>query len=119
MPRLFEPLNLGRLCLPNRVLVAPMCQYSARDGVAGDWHLMHLGALAISGAGLLILEATAVSAAGRITAVDLCLYEERHEAALARVLAALRACSPIPLALQFAHAGRKASTRVPWEGGAQ
>jgi len=119
MPRLFEPLNLGRLRLPNRIVVAPMCQYSARDGAATDWHLMHLGALAISGAGLLILEATAVGAAGRITAADLCLYEDSHETALARVLAALRTCSPIPLALQLAHAGRKASTRVPWEGGAQ
>jgi 2,4-dienoyl-CoA reductase-like NADH-dependent reductase (Old Yellow Enzyme family) len=119
MPRLFEPLNLGPLCLPNRILVAPMCQYSARDGAAGDWHLIHLGALALSGAGLLILEATAVSAAGRITAADLCLYEDRHEAALARLIDALRTYSPIPLALQLAHAGRKASTHVPWEGGAQ
>jgi 2,4-dienoyl-CoA reductase-like NADH-dependent reductase (Old Yellow Enzyme family) len=119
MPLLFEPLQLGGLRLPNRILIAPMCQYSAPQGAAGDWHLMHLGALAISGAGLLILEATAVSAAGRISPQDLCLYSDAHEAALARVLAALRACAPIPLAVQLAHAGRKGSTRVPWDGGAQ
>jgi 2,4-dienoyl-CoA reductase-like NADH-dependent reductase (Old Yellow Enzyme family) len=119
MPRLFEPLRLGSLQLPNRILIAPMCQYSAPEGAAGDWHLMHLGSLAISGAGLLILEATAVSAAGRISPSDLCLYRDTHEAALAHVIAALRACSPIPVALQLAHAGRKGSTRVPWEGGGQ
>jgi 2,4-dienoyl-CoA reductase-like NADH-dependent reductase (Old Yellow Enzyme family) len=119
MPRLFEPLQLGSLRLANRILIAPMCQYSAEQGAASDWHLMHLGALAISGAGLLIVEATAVSAAARISPADLCLYSDAHEAAAARVRAALRACSPIPVALQLAHAGRKGSTRVPWEGGGQ
>jgi 2,4-dienoyl-CoA reductase-like NADH-dependent reductase (Old Yellow Enzyme family) len=119
MPRLFEPLQLGALRLPNRIIIAPMCQYSADDGAASDWHLIHLGHLALSGAGLLILEATAVSAPGRISPQDLCLYSDTHEAALARVLAALRRYAPIPLALQLAHAGRKASTRVPWEGGGQ
>jgi 2,4-dienoyl-CoA reductase-like NADH-dependent reductase (Old Yellow Enzyme family) len=119
MPRLFEPLLLGGLLLPNRILIAPMCQYSAQAGAAGDWHLIHLGQLALSGAGLLILEATAVSPSARISPQDLCLYSDAQESALARVLAALRRYSPIPLALQLAHAGRKGSTRVPWEGGGQ
>jgi 2,4-dienoyl-CoA reductase-like NADH-dependent reductase (Old Yellow Enzyme family) len=119
MPRLFEPLQLGALQLPNRIIIAPMCQYSADDGAATDWHLIHLGHLALSGAGLLVLEATAVSAPGRISPADLCLYSDAHEAALARTLSALRRYSPIPIAVQLAHAGRKASTRVPWEGGGQ
>jgi len=119
MPHLFDPLRIGRLELPNRILVAPMCQYSAVDGTPGDWHLIHLGHLALSGAGLLIVEATAVSAEGRITAGDLGLYGDANEAGLARVLAAVRAHAPIPLALQLAHAGRKASSRAPWDGGAQ
>ncbi|HUP09280.1 MAG TPA: NADH:flavin oxidoreductase/NADH oxidase [Caldimonas sp.] len=119
MPRLFDPLRIGRLELPNRILIAPMCQYSAVEGTPGDWHLIHLGHLALSGAGLLIVEATAVSAEGRITAGDLGLYSDANEAGLARVLSAVRAHAPIALALQLAHAGRKASSRAPWEGGAQ
>lgn len=118
-PALFESLHIGRLQLPNRIVIAPMCQYSAVDGSATDWHLIHLGHLALSGAGLLILEATAVQAEGRITPGCLGLYSDANEAALARVLAAVRAHSPIPLAIQLAHAGRKASSRAPWEGGAQ
>jgi 2,4-dienoyl-CoA reductase-like NADH-dependent reductase (Old Yellow Enzyme family) len=116
---LFEPLSLGSLTLPNRTVIAPMCQYSAQDGSATDWHLIHLGHLALSGAGLLILEATAVERQGRITPGCLGLYVDENEAALARVLAGVRAHSPMPLAIQLAHAGRKASSRVPWEGGAQ
>ena len=119
MSRLFEPLQLGTLALPNRILIAPMCQYSATEGTPGDWHLIHLGHLALSGAGLLIVEATAVSPEGRITPGDLGLYDDANEAGIARVLAAVRACSPIALALQLAHAGRKGSSRVPWEGGTQ
>jgi 2,4-dienoyl-CoA reductase-like NADH-dependent reductase (Old Yellow Enzyme family) len=119
MSPLFEPLDLGPLRLTNRIVVAPMCQYSALDGCAGDWHLVHLGQLAISGAGLLILEATAVSPVGRISAQDLGLYSDANETALARILSALREWSPIPLALQLSHAGRKASSRAPWEGGGQ
>jgi 2,4-dienoyl-CoA reductase-like NADH-dependent reductase (Old Yellow Enzyme family) len=119
MPHLFDPFRIGRLELPNRILVAPMCQYSADDGTPGDWHLIHLGHLALSGAGLLIVEATAVSPEGRITAGDLGLYTDANEAALARVLASVRAHASIPLALQLAHAGRKASSRAPWDGGAQ
>jgi 2,4-dienoyl-CoA reductase-like NADH-dependent reductase (Old Yellow Enzyme family) len=119
MPRLFTPLSLGNLTLANRIVIAPMCQYSAEDGTPGDWHLIHLGHLALSGAGMLILEATAVSPEGRITPGCLGLYSDANEAGLARVLAALRAHSPIAIAMQIAHAGRKGSSRAPWDGGAQ
>ena len=118
MAKLFESLALGDLTLANRIVIAPMCQYSAEDGVAGDWHLVHLGSLALSGAGLLLLEATAVSPEARITAGDLGLYSDGNEQALARILAAIRKMSPIALGIQIAHAGRKASSRRPWEGGA-
>ena len=119
MSRLFEPLSLGTLRIENRIIVAPMCQYSADDGSATDWHTMHLGSLSLSGAGLLILEATAVSREGRISPFDLGLYSDGNEAALARTLAAVRTYSPMPVAVQLAHAGRKASSRPPWEGGGQ
>jgi 2,4-dienoyl-CoA reductase-like NADH-dependent reductase (Old Yellow Enzyme family) len=117
--RLFSPLSIGGLTLPNRIIVAPMCQYSAVEGSATDWHMMHLGHLALSGAALLTTEATAVSADARISSGDLGLYSDDNAAALARVVAAIRAYSPIKMAVQLAHAGRKASTRVPWEGGRQ
>src|SRR5262245_17610364 len=114
MSALFQPLALGDLKLPNRIVIAPMCQYSADgEGSATDWHLMHLGHLALSGAGLLIVEATAVSAAGRISPTDLGLYSDANESALERILALIRQHSPIPVALQLAHAGRKGSCRVP------
>jgi 2,4-dienoyl-CoA reductase-like NADH-dependent reductase (Old Yellow Enzyme family) len=119
MSRLFEPLQIGTLALRNRIIIAPMCQYSATDGSATDWHLIHLGHLALSGASLMILEATAVVPEGRITAGDLGLYSDANEHALARVLGAVRAHSPIKIGMQLAHAGRKASSRAPWEGGAQ
>ncbi len=119
MSRLFEPLRLGELRLDNRIVIAPMCQYSAKDGAASDWHMIHLGHLALSGAGLMILEATAVSPEGRISPEDLGLYSDADEAALARVLTAIRAYSPIKVAVQLAHAGRKASSRPPWDGGTQ
>ena len=115
MSRLFEPLQLGALRLPNRIIIAPMCQYSAEAGSATDWHLIHLGHLALSGAGLLITEATAVSDVGRISPQDLGLYSDANEAALARVLAGIRAHSPIPVAIQLSHAGRKGSSRAPWD----
>ena len=118
MSSLFSERTLGPLSLPNRIVIAPMCQYSAEDGNAADWHLMHLGQLALSGAGLLIIEATAVEAAGRITPGDLGLYSDANEAALARVLAVLRRHSPMPVGIQLGHAGRKASSHVPWAGGA-
>lgn len=119
MSRLFEPLALGGLTLENRVIVAPMCQYAVEDGTAADWHMVHLGHLALSGAGLLTLEATAVSAEGRISPRDLGLFSDENEAGLARVLTAIRSISPIPVAIQLGHAGRKASSRSPFEGGAQ
>jgi 2,4-dienoyl-CoA reductase-like NADH-dependent reductase (Old Yellow Enzyme family) len=119
MSLLFEPLRLGELRLANRIVIAPMCQYSAEEGSAVDWHLIHLGHLALSGAGLLIFEATAISAEGRITPGDLGLYSDANEAALKRVIGAIRKISPIPLGVQLAHAGRKASSREPWNGGKQ
>ena len=117
--QLFTPLQLGPLRLDNRIVIAPMCQYSATEGTPGDWHLIHLGHLALSGAGLMILEATAVEAEGRISPGDLGLYSDANEEGLARVLAATRAHSPIKIAMQLGHAGRKASSRAPWEGGKQ
>ena len=116
---LFSPLKLGGVTLENRIMVSPMCQYSALDGCAGAWHMLHLGSLALSGAGLLCLEATAVEAEGRISLGDLGLYDEATEAALVPVLAAIRAHLKIALGIQIAHAGRKASTPVPWQGGGQ
>jgi 2,4-dienoyl-CoA reductase-like NADH-dependent reductase (Old Yellow Enzyme family) len=117
--RLFEPLTLDDLALENRILIAPMCQYSARDGAATDWHMMHLGQLAMSGAGLLTLEATAISPEARITDWDLGLYDDATERALGRVLGAIREYAPIPVCIQIAHAGRKASSEAPWTGGQQ
>ena len=119
MSHLFQPLAIGSLALANRIVVAPMCQYSATDGSATDWHTIHLGQLAQSGAGMLVIEATAVLEDGRITTGDLGLYSDANEAALARVLAAVRPHSTTRIGMQLAHAGRKASSRVPWEGGAQ
>jgi 2,4-dienoyl-CoA reductase-like NADH-dependent reductase (Old Yellow Enzyme family) len=119
MSQLFESLKIGGLQLDNRIIIAPMCQYSAAEGTPGDWHLIHLGHLALSGAGMMIVEATAVSPEGRITPWDLGLYSDANELGLARVLDAVRANSPIKLGMQLAHAGRKASSRAPWQGGAQ
>ncbi len=119
MAKLFEPIVIGGLSLPNRIVIAPMCQYSADDGRMTDWHLMHLGQFAISGAGVLTIEAAAVSPDGRITYADVGLYDDATEAAMARVLAAVRQWSDIKVAIQLAHAGRKASTAKPWDGGVQ
>ncbi len=119
MPHLFDPLRIGELELENRIIIAPMCQYSADNGSATDWHLIHLGSLSLSGAGMLITEATAVSPEGRISPEDLGLYSDANEAALARVLSAIRKHSPIPVASQLAHAGRKGSSEPPWAGGNQ
>ncbi|MDZ4252534.1 MAG: NADH:flavin oxidoreductase/NADH oxidase [Sulfuritalea sp.] len=117
MSQLFSPYSIGHLQLRNRIVVAPMCQYSAEDGEAIDWHLIHIGQLLLSGAGLLILEATAVEADGRITPGDLGLWSDATEAALKRTLTAARQYSTMPVAIQLAHAGRKGSSRAPWEGG--
>lgn len=118
MSALFSPLSLRSVTLPNRIVVSPMCQYSADEGAATDWHIIHLGQMALSGAGLLCLEATAVEPAGRISPNDLGLWDDRTEAALARTLTAVRAYSRLPVAIQLGHAGRKASSNLPWKGGA-
>jgi len=118
-PALFQPLAVGTLNLRNRIVIAPMCQYSAEDGCMTDWHLIHLGQLALSGAALLTIEATAVVPEGRITYADVGLWDDKTEAAMARVLESVRRHSDVPIAIQLAHAGRKASTDLPWNGGAQ
>jgi 2,4-dienoyl-CoA reductase-like NADH-dependent reductase (Old Yellow Enzyme family) len=117
MSHLFSPYALGPLELANRIAIAPMCQYSATGGLAADWHMIHYGHLALSGAGLLILEATAISPEGRISPADLGLWSAEHQQALAPVVQAIRRHSPISLAVQLAHAGRKASSAPPFEGG--
>ncbi|MFI2809700.1 NADH:flavin oxidoreductase/NADH oxidase [Microbulbifer sp. JSM ZJ756] len=118
-PKLFEPLTVGSLTLPNRIVIAPMCQYSAVDGCMTDWHLIHLGQLALSGAGLLTIEATAVVPEGRISYGDVGLWDDNTEAAMAHTLESIRQWSDMPIAIQLAHAGRKASTDLPWMGGRQ
>jgi 2,4-dienoyl-CoA reductase-like NADH-dependent reductase (Old Yellow Enzyme family) len=119
MSALFSPLSMRGLTLRNRVVISPMCQYSATEGRASPWHLIHLGSLALSGAGMLCIEATAVEADGRISPMDLGLWDDADEAALQPVLAAIRVHARIPVTMQLAHAGRKASTHVPWRGGLQ
>ncbi|WP_205792473.1 NADH:flavin oxidoreductase/NADH oxidase [Burkholderia sp. Ac-20353] len=118
-PALFTPLRMRNLDLANRIVIEPMCQYSATDGCMTDWHLIHLGQLALSGAGLLTIEATAVVPEGRISYADVGLYDDATEASIATVLDSVRRWSDIPIALQLAHAGRKASTDIPWLGRSQ
>ena len=113
---LFSPLTSRGLILRNRVAMSPMCQYSCADGFANDWHLVHLGTRAVGGAGLVMAEATAVSAVGRITPQDLGIWEDRHVEPLARITRFVHAHGAAA-GIQLAHAGRKASTRPPWEGG--
>lgn len=113
---LFSPARLNGLDLPNRIVVSPMCQYSAEDGSASDWHMMHLGMLSNSGAGLLIIEATGVEPAGRITPGCLGLYSDENEQALKRVVDACRKYGSAKIGIQLGHAGRKASTNPPWQG---
>jgi 2,4-dienoyl-CoA reductase-like NADH-dependent reductase (Old Yellow Enzyme family) len=117
MSALFSPISLRSVTLANRIVVSPMCQYSAEDGRATAWHMMHLGNLSLSGAGMLCIEATAVEPEGRITAGDLGLYDDATEAALRPILAAIRKHSKVAVTMQIAHAGRKASSELPWEGG--
>lgn len=119
MSALFSPIALGPVELPNRIAIAPMCQYSATDGAATDWHVQHLMSLAMSGAGLVVLEATGVERIGRISHNCLGLYSDANEYALARALAAARsvALPGTKFGIQLAHAGRKASTQIPWAGG--
>ena len=118
-PALFRPLRVGNLELANRIVIAPMCQYSAVNGCMTDWHLVHLGQLVLSGAALLTIEATAVLPEGRITYGDVGLWNDETEAAMRRVLEGIRKCFDMPIGIQLNHAGRKASTDVPWDGGAQ
>jgi len=118
-PHLFTPLRIGDLELANRIVIAPMCQYSAVNGCMTDWHVIHLGHLALSGAALLTIEATAVVPEGRITYADVGLWSDETEGAIARTLESVRRWSDIPIGIQLAHAGRKASGEVPWKGGHQ
>jgi 2,4-dienoyl-CoA reductase-like NADH-dependent reductase (Old Yellow Enzyme family) len=116
MSKLFTPFSIGGMTLANRVTVAPMCQYSAVDGSMTDWHLMHLGMLAVSGASMLLIEATGVTPEGRITRHCTGLYSDENERSMKRVVDYCRGVAPIPIGLQIGHAGRKASAHRPWEG---
>ena len=111
---LFSSMALRDMKVPNRIVVSPMCQYSAVDGSATPWHLVHLGQMAMSGAGLLILEAAHVEARGRITPNCLGLYSDENESALVDVIAFCRAHGSAKLGIQLSHAGRKGSARPPW-----
>jgi 2,4-dienoyl-CoA reductase-like NADH-dependent reductase (Old Yellow Enzyme family) len=117
MSQLFSPIRLAGVEIPNRIVIAPMCQYSSEDGCLTDWHMTHLGMLANSGAGLLVVEATHVERHGRITHGCAGLYSEANEAAMQRVIDHCRRIGTAKLGIQLAHAGRKASAQRPWEGG--
>jgi 2,4-dienoyl-CoA reductase-like NADH-dependent reductase (Old Yellow Enzyme family) len=117
MPHLFDPLSIRNLTFSNRVFVSPMCEYSSVDGFANDWHFVHLGTRAVGGAGLIIFEATAVEAIGRISPQDLGIWKDEHIAPLARITRFIHEHGAVA-GIQLAHAGRKASTARPWEGGA-
>jgi 2,4-dienoyl-CoA reductase-like NADH-dependent reductase (Old Yellow Enzyme family) len=119
MSSLFSPILLRDLALPNRIMVAPMCQYSAENGAANDWHFTHINSLALSGAAMFCIEATHVEAIGRITPGCLGLWNDATEAALKPILASVRKHSKIAVAMQLAHAGRKGSSHKPWDGGQQ
>jgi len=115
-PSLFTPLVIREIVFRNRIGVSPMCQYSSQDGFANDWHLVHLGSRAVGGAGAVIAEATAVEARGRISPADLGIWKDEHTPSLARIATFIRQHGAVP-GIQLAHAGRKASVRVPTEGG--
>jgi 2,4-dienoyl-CoA reductase-like NADH-dependent reductase (Old Yellow Enzyme family) len=116
MALLFEPLSIRSITLKNRIVVSPMCEYSAQDGFANDWHLVHLGTRAVGGAGLVIAEATAVSPEGRITHDDLGIWKDEHIDFLSRITRFIEKQNAVP-GIQLAHAGRKASHHSPWKGG--
>ena len=118
MSQLFSILQLRSLILKNRIVVSPMCQYSATDGFATDWHLVHLGARAIGGAALIIQEATAVSSEGRISPGDLGIWDDAHLEKYKQITAFIMEHNAVP-GIQLAHAGRKASCAAPWQGGAK
>lgn len=113
---LFTPLQIRNISFRNRIAVSPMCQYSSEDGFANDWHLVHLGSRAAGGAGLVLMEATAVEPAGRITSYDHGIWKDEHVPFLSRIVQFLLSQGAVA-GIQLAHAGRKASTRRPWEGG--
>jgi 2,4-dienoyl-CoA reductase-like NADH-dependent reductase (Old Yellow Enzyme family) len=113
---LFQPFAIRGVTLKNRIVVSPMCQYSSVDGMADDWHLVHLGSRAVGGAGLIFVEATAVTADGRITPGDMGIWDDRHIEPLARIASFIHRMGGVA-GIQLAHAGRKASCRAPWEGG--
>jgi len=119
MSALFSPIKLRSVALPNRIMVAPMCQYSAENGEANDWHFTHINTLALSGAAMFCIEATHVEAIGRITPGCLGLWNDATEAALKPILASVRKHSKTAVAMQLAHAGRKGSSHTPWDGGQQ
>jgi 2,4-dienoyl-CoA reductase-like NADH-dependent reductase (Old Yellow Enzyme family) len=119
MSALFSPIKLRDLTLPNRIMVAPMCQYSADNGEANDWHFTHMNTMALSGAAMFCIEATHVEPIGRITPGCLGLYNDATEAALKPILASIRKHSKAAVAMQLAHAGRKGSSHQPWKGGQQ
>jgi 2,4-dienoyl-CoA reductase-like NADH-dependent reductase (Old Yellow Enzyme family) len=118
MSKLFSPLSVGSITFKNRIAMSPMCQYSAKDGFANDWHLAHYGSRAVGGAGLVIIEASAVSPEGRITPGDIGLWQDEHIPSLARIAGFISSKGAVP-GIQLAHAGRKASCARPWEGGRQ
>lgn len=118
MSKLFSPLTLKSITLKNRLVVSPMCQYSCEDGFANDWHLVHLGSRAVGGAALIIQEATAVRPDGRISYGDLGIWKEEHIAPLKRITQFIEANGAVP-GIQLAHAGRKASCDLPWQGSGQ
>jgi 2,4-dienoyl-CoA reductase-like NADH-dependent reductase (Old Yellow Enzyme family) len=115
MAHLFEPLQLRGFTFPHRIFVSPMCQYSSADGFANDWHLVHLGSRAVGGAALVLTEATAVTAAGRISPQDLGIWSDNHVPGLARIVRFAHDQGS-PVGIQIAHAGRKGSTAAPWDG---
>ena len=119
MSSLFSPIQLRDLKLSNRIMVSPMCQYSSENGEANDWHFTHINSLALSGAAMFCIEATHVEAIGRITPGCAGLYNDATEAALKPILASVRKHSRAAVAMQLAHAGRKGSSHVPWDGGQQ
>jgi 2,4-dienoyl-CoA reductase-like NADH-dependent reductase (Old Yellow Enzyme family) len=116
-PHLFTPLTIRGVTFRNRIAVSPMCQYSSVDGFASDWHLVHLGSRAVGGVGLVMMEATAVEPRGRISPWDQGIWKDEHVEFLTRIAAFLRGQGAVP-GIQLAHAGRKASTGRPWQGGA-
>lgn len=115
MAALFSPLQIRNITFRNRITVSPMCEYSSENGFANDWHLVHLGSRAVGGAGLIITEAAAVSPEGRISPADLGIWDDAHISFLQRITGFLSTHGAVP-GIQLAHAGRKASTEVPWKG---